>query len=363
MSTIKDKIIEYSKKVNIDMIGFCSAKPFYEYKSILEERKEKKYHVPFEEQDIDKRIYPELTLPGAKAFIVIGESYNVIPKAYNNQLTGKISISAIGKDYHQVVMEKLDLLERYIFSLQQCQIKKFVDISPLPDRQIAKRAGLGFFGKNSMLINSQYGSHFNIGYILTDLEIEPDTVEEYKGCSKCNRCFEVCPTNAIIGDGSLNCSICVAYLTQHKGDIPNELKEKMGTQLYGCDRCQKVCPYNQKIKNKLIEPILDEAMDLKRILSLSNKEFKELFGPTSAGWRGKKTIQRNAIICLGNTEDENAIDLLEAISNDDRKDIRKEVIWALSKKKNDKAIEVLNKMLLKENDLVLKGIIMSSLGG
>ncbi|TCK98270.1 epoxyqueuosine reductase [Natranaerovirga hydrolytica] len=352
---IKDEIIQYSQGIHIDTIGFCDAKPFLEYKKILEERRKRGYYIPFEEQDIQKRIDPSQSLPNAKTFIVIGESYQYNAKKHKTEiLKGHIAISAIGKDYHKVVMEKLDLLEKYILSLTQCQIKKFVDISPLPDRQIAKRAGLGFVGKNNMLIHPDFGSRFNIGYLLTDLEIQPDVTNDFMGCGGCNRCEIACPTKAIIGDYSMNPNRCIAYLTQHKGDIEDELKEKMGKQIYGCDICQQVCPYNQSLpNNKTIEPLLDHEMSIEKLLNLSNKAFKDLFGPTSAAWRGKKTIQRNAVIALGNMKEDRSIELLEMMSKDLRKEIKQEVIWALGKKKNEKARCILKEMLDVEQDEAL----------
>ncbi|MFW6015147.1 MAG: tRNA epoxyqueuosine(34) reductase QueG [bacterium] len=352
--TLKNKIIEYSKEIGIEIIRFCSSEPFLGYRKVLEERIKKSYNVPFEEQNIDKRIYPELTLPGAKSFIVIGESYNIeknANKSNKNKLTGNITVSAVGLDYHTSVMKKLEALEEFITLQTDCKIKKFVDISPFSDRQIAERAGLGFYGRNTMIINKKYGSRFFIGYLLTNIELEPDQRPDFVGCAHCQRCVRACPTGAIIGDGSFNGKVCISYLTQHKGEMKEHLKKYMGTHLYGCDICQKVCPYNEHIQeNRVIDPILPLNIELDKILNITNKEFKKIFGPTSVGWRGKKWIQRNAIINLGNSKSEQALELLEKLSTDQRKEIRWEVAWALGQFTNKRANDILNKMLVSEKE-------------
>jgi epoxyqueuosine reductase len=362
---LKEKIIAYSKTLNIDIIRFCSAEPFIAYRKVLLDRKAKGYDVSFEEQDIDKRTLPSLTLKEAKSFIVIGESYTISSEHLNHHkegLTGKITLSALGVDYHTIVMKKLEALDTYLHTLTTCETKKFVDISPFSDRQIASRAGLGFYGKNTMLINDQFGSRFFIGYLLTDLEIEPDDVQVHIGCAHCQRCVKACPSGAIIGDGSFDTRKCVAYLTQHKGTIAHESKIKMGQHLYGCDICQQVCPYNQDLStNKRCEPVIEHFLALDEVLNLSNKAFKEKFGPTSAGWRGKKWIQRNAIINLGNTQSEKALDILEAHIEDSRDEIRREIIWALEQIKGEKSIALLRKMLILEKKEELKELIQATL--
>ena len=295
----------------------------------LLERRKNKWDVPFEEQDIDKRIYPSISMEDAKTFIVIIESYNIERKYNENKedkkFTANISVSAAGIDYHETVSDKLNKLEKYIQGITSCKIQKYVDISPFSDRHIALRAGLGFVGKNSMLINPKYGSRFFIGYLLTNLDINTDeeNINNYIGCANCNRCIDACPTKAILPNNKYNAQVCISYLTQHKGSISQEIMKKMGKQLYGCDICQTVCPYNNDLNNnKMILPIVPLEYNIEDILNMTNKEFKEIFSRTAAGWRGKKWLQRNAIIALGNSGKQEALSLINKYVDDEREEIR-----------------------------------------
>lgn len=354
---IKKDLIEYSREINVDEIGFCLAKPFYELEDILDKRNSSKYMCNLESKDYNKKIYPKLTLENAKSFIVILEAYNNNPKKQNdNTLRGNISMAAVTRDYHKIVSAKLRLLEEHLHSLVSCNTKIFVDTSPFSDRAVARRAGLGFIGKNSMLITEKYGSRVFIGYILTDYYIKPDENEISIGCGSCNNCVKSCPPGAIIGNNEIDCNICVSYLTQHKGHIDDELKIKMGQQIYGCDVCQKVCPYNNVI-NKDIPNVIDPYPEYDSMLNMSNKEFKKTYGISSSGWRGKKILQRNAIIALGNSKNKEALTILANNIDDVRIDIRKEIVDSIVRLSFNEGINILEKMQTKENDKDLKILI------
>lgn len=354
----KELIRQYAYNIGIQKIGFCTAQVFDDMIPVLEKRKKNKWYTTFEEENISKRVDPSISMEGAKSFIVILESYNVnIKNKSENNLVGNISSYAVGIDYHHTLISKLEQLEKYIKTLKNCKIQKYVDQSPFIDRQVALRAGMGFIGKNTMLINKDFGSRFFIGYLLTDLIIEPDKKEHNYSCLNCTKCVKACPTGAIKGDYSFNASICISYLTQYKGEISSEFKEKMGKQLYGCDICQNACPYNNDLsKNIIVKPIISTKIPIKDILKLSNKEFKKMFGQTAAGWRGKKILQRNAVIALGNTQSIKALPLLESLIDDSRKEIRTEVIWALTRIKHKESLKILYNMLKLEKDpsLLLK---------
>lgn len=349
---IQEKIINYSKKIDIDKIGFCSTKPFFELEKRLERRKAKGYMCELESTKFNRQIYPELTMDNAKSFIVILEAFSdQLELIQDNKLRCKISFSAVYEDYHTIVMNKLKKLETYIQSEFGCKTQCFVDISPFSDREIAKRAGLGWIGKSGMFITEEFGSRFFIGYILTDFEIvsnDPEPLENK--CGECNRCVKACPTGAVLGTGEINSTVCVSYLTQRKTSIPHDLKDKMGQQIYGCDRCQKACPYNKNTIDKSTEPLVEHHIEFETILNLSNKEFKETFGKTSSGWRGKKLLQRNAIIALGNTKDQRSLEILEKYIFDIRKDIRSEIVHSIEKINDKKGISILNEMLNKEKE-------------
>jgi len=321
---LKDKIKLFAENNNIDKIGFCDAEPFYNVRKILLERAEKGFLSGFEEKDIEKRINPKLTMANAKSIIMIAEGYS---KKYDfktdNKLRGEISVSAVGEDYHTIVRQKLRKLGEYISALEpNAEYMIFADTGPLVDREVAKRAGIGWQGKNGAIITEEFGSWVFLGYMLLNIELPKDKPIE-NTCGECRNCILACPTSALKDNYEFCATECISFLTQTKENISYEKTLKMGRQIYGCDVCQRACPYN---KNSIIKEVIKDIdmvkPDLEEILNISNAEFKKRFGVTSAGWRGKKVLQRNAIIALGNIRDNRAVEILNKCLEDEREEIR-----------------------------------------
>ncbi|QUI23294.1 tRNA epoxyqueuosine(34) reductase QueG [Vallitalea pronyensis] len=352
---LQEALIAYSQDIGVDAIGFCTAAPFFEIEDCLYHREAQGYMCDLESKDYKRKIYPQQTMKNAKSFLVILEAYDVHNKNHDHEddkLRGHISMTAVSKDYHNILMEKLEKLAVFLKSKVPCETMAFVDISPFSDRAIACRAGLGFIGKNAMLIHKSYGSKVFIGYVLTDYALCKEDCKGTIDCGTCHKCVEACPTQAIVGDKNVNCNKCLSYLTQHKGHIAAEVKNKMGKQIYGCDVCQIVCPYN-KVRNKVLEPIITPYPEHESLLSISNKVFKDTYGKTASGWRGKKILQRNSIIALGNSSNKEALHILEKIMDDPRADIRKEIIDAIWRLGFSDGISLLNKMKTCEKDITL----------
>jgi len=336
----KQAIVEYAEKIGIDKIGVTSADPFLELKQRLQEHREKGYESGFEEPDLDKRTEPERILPGAKSIISIALAYpsklENAPKSEPGAYRGILSRSAWGMDYHHVLRDKLDKLARFIQQLEPtARVESMVDTGALSDRAVAERAGLGWVGKNCALITPEFGSWVYLGELVTNLPLPPDTPVE-EGCGDCNLCVESCPTGALVQGGQLDAQKCVSFLTQVKGFIPDEFRGKIGNRLYGCDTCQVVCPKNKGkhfAHQEAFRPDPEVAKPLlKPLLSMSNKEFAEKFGASSAAWRGKKPIQRNAILALAHFKDRSAVpELIRLLENDPRPVIRGTAAWALGK--------------------------------
>lgn len=276
--------------INNNLIyGVCKADIFNELYTVLQNNP-----VPFVEMDIEKRINPFLTFPKAKSIIAVGLGYKkVFTGSKDNKKRGRISFNAMGLDYHIKLKTHMEEIMKLLDSESVC----FSDTGPLVDREIAKKCGLGFQGKNLSIINHKIGSMFNIGYILTSKEFETYNNIVNDNCGNCNLCISACPTYALSKSGyKYNC--CISYLTQTKEEVPEYLSSKMCGYIYGCDICQSVCPYNKEIPCEEINDIDIFYPNLEKILNLSNKEFKILYKQTSAGWRGKKQLQKNAEIAL-----------------------------------------------------------------
>lgn len=307
---IKEYIVGKAKELNIDMVGFTNCEPFIHLKEYLNDRMENNITTEFEEKDINRRIDPCITMPECRSIIVIALSYNV---EYNEkpdyELKGSLSKSSWGIDYHKVLKLKLEALIDEIKKIEDFEYQYFVDTGPLVDRELAKRAGIGYYGKNCSIINEDYGSFIFIGYILTNLEIEVDNKEIENQCGDCNLCIRACPTNALDKPYRLNAKRCISYLTQTKDEVDEELKRKMGIKIYGCDTCQMVCPKNKNVKKSIHEEFMPKeikgAIDIRELITMSNREFKDKYGAMAGSWRGKNILKRNAINALKNMRSRN----------------------------------------------------------
>lgn len=364
--TLKEKIIAESQRLGIDKIGFASAEPFTELEASLQEQKERGYTSGFEHPVIEERIYPERTFENPKTIISIALAYPTkaqeeIPR---DEKRGMFARASWGIDYHDILRDRLQKLITFIQSeaesLQQEAQWRFapqVDTGELIDVSVAQRAGLGFIGRNGLLITEEFGSFVYLGEIVTNIEFAVDQPVPF-GCGDCMRCVKACPTKALLGDGRMNAQRCLSYQTQTKGMMPEEYRKKMRNVIYGCDICQLVCPYNQGKDfhfHEEMEPEIDTVYPkLKPMLNLSNKEFKKQFGHLAGSWRGKKPLQRNAIIALANLGDRSALpDLFKVAKEDVRPVIRGTAAWAigrLGKKEADIWLENLQELQRMEQD-------------
>lgn len=290
---MKDKIKAFAESLQIEFTGIASAAPMEELKNILENKRQNFGMSAFEEPDLDKRTVPELTLRGAKSIVVCLFPYysNVAAKTQN------ISKYACIPDYHTVVMERLNKICSFIKELSPgVRLAPFTDTGPLADKYLAYLAGLGFWGKNTLLINERYGSYFFIGYIITDAELTPDEPLD-KSCCGCGKCISSCPGRALNGKFGLNAFRCVSYITQMK-TICSEQKDILFAQnsVYGCDVCQDVCPHNKSLPQTPIEawkqPKLCE-LNKEEISNMSKREFKRVYKEYPFSWRGKDAIFKN----------------------------------------------------------------------
>ncbi len=289
---MKEKIKSFAKKLQIEYTGIVSAAPMTELREILSSRRKTHGMTSFEEIDLEKRTVPELTLAGAKSIVVCLFPYYNGP---NDE--GNLSRFARIPDYHKVVIKRLEKICEFIKQEKpDAKFLPFVDSGPLADKYLAYQAGLGFFGKNSLLINETYGSYVFIGYIITDLVLVPDAPLE-KSCDNCGRCISACPGGAIKDAFDFRVQSCISYITQLK-TISNEQEKILRAQpfVYGCDICQEVCPHNANIPLTPIaefqKPFLNEIEE-KNLRAMSNREFTRLYKKFPFSWRGKSAILKN----------------------------------------------------------------------
>jgi epoxyqueuosine reductase len=304
------------------------------------------------QKNLDVRLSPQKRFEKAKTIIVVAKNYYQptlqVPISVNGQNHSKeslpkasISNYAIGFDYHYIMKEKLDIVAKFLLSNNATFATTYVDTGPIFEKYWAAKAGLGWIGKNSLLINRALGSFLFLGTIITDLEIQSNRAFEYKSfCGSCKKCLEACPTGAIVAEGVVDSNKCIAYLTiEHRGEIEPFLMEKMGNWIFGCDICQQVCPWNRKViyntnsngwfgKNESLY-----KMTLLDMLNIDKEEFSRIFKDSTikrAKWEG---FIRNVIIVVANLKVYAAIEKLKelAFSATTSGTIKSTALWALKK--------------------------------
>lgn len=356
---LKEELIQYAKEIGVDKIRFASADTFDSLKDRLILHESLGYLSGFEEPDIEKRTNPSLLLPKAKSIVAIALAYpskmKDAPRSTKDARRGIFCRASWGTDYHVVLKKKLDMLEEFLRSKHvDIRTKPMVDTGELSDRAVAERAGIGFSAKNCMIITPEFGSYVYLAEMITNVPFEPDEKIEDQ-CGTCNKCVDSCPTGALVNPGQLNSQRCISFLTQTKGFLPDEFRSKIGNRLYGCDTCQIVCPIN-KGKDFHLHPEMEPDPEiakplLKPLLTISNREFKEKYGHVSGSWRGKKPIQRNAILALAHFKDTSALPvLIELMHKDPRPVIRGTAAWAIGKIGDDQQLPELEKALERESD-------------
>lgn len=368
---LKTKIQELAKEIGISKIGFTTADDFSYLEKSLRAAYEEGRTTGFEHKNIDERLDPKLSLASAKTIISIAVAYPhklPIEPQKTSYKRGKITPNSWGLDYHHVLKDKLTRLADGIKALCEdypLEHKAMVDTGALVDTAVARRAGIGFIGKNGLVISKEYGSYMYLGELITNLDIEPDSPVDYD-CGDCTRCLDACPTSCLIGDGSMDAQRCLSFQTQDKGMMALEFRKKIKTVIYGCDICQICCPYNKGLNNPLasaIDPDLAHP-ELIPFLELTNSTFKEKFGMIAGAWRGKNILQRNAIIALANAHDKTAVvKLLEIIDKNNNPIHTATALWALgeiikqpSQDMLDMVLEIRtdNQDILTERELLLE---------
>lgn len=301
---LKQKIQDFCNTLGLDTVGFIPCRKFNELERFYIDRKKQNLENEFEEQNLEKRINPHFYMETAKTIISIAFPYYDQEESCSNN---GFSVYTKRLDYHRVVKKYLNQISNYIETLGGKSIS-LVDSNALPERYIAYLAGIGFIGRNNMLITKKYGSYVFLGEIITDLEIKCEDqrcfeeVNLYKECGSCVQCIQECPTKSI-NKRRINPNICLSYMTQKKELSDQEMNLLKGN-LFGCDFCQLQCPYNIKIELKALEEfkMLEYMNDEVEVYAgMDNRYFKEKMAQTSCGWRGKNVIKRNALIHMSRT--------------------------------------------------------------
>jgi epoxyqueuosine reductase len=286
----------------------------------------------------DVRADPRNLFATARSIICAGKLYNG-PQPYSTRLTENelawISRYAWGDDYHAVLRRGLEELASRLGEVAQLEYKVCVDTAPLLERSYARDAGLGWIGRNTCLINQHAGSWFFLGELITSLELEPDHPVENR-CGTCTRCIEACPTRAIVEDGQegwmLDSRLCISYFTiEMRGSIPERQRASVGWNVFGCDICQDVCPWNRRAAMSL-EPSFrprEFAPPLARLAVLTEEEFRAVFRDSPVARAKYSGFLRNVAVAMGNARLQEFRPLLERLQQNGDSTVSEHAGWAL----------------------------------
>jgi epoxyqueuosine reductase len=289
------------------------------------------------ERSAPKRIDPQKILAGARSVIALAASYQIENRqsAIGNPQSGLVARYARFDDYHEILGDRLKSLAEFVNPLGGADTKSlwYVDTGPILERDFAQRAGLGFIGKHTNLINRKLGNWIFIAEILTTLKLEPDAPEK-NHCGKCSRCITACPTNAISAPFQLDARKCISYLTiELKGAIPVELRPAIGNRIFGCDDCLAACPWNRFAREGSLMKSHARAQldspDLIELLKLDDAGFKSRFAGSPILRTKRRGFLRNVCVALGNTGDETGLPGLAKATQDPEPLIAEHADWAI----------------------------------
>ena len=308
-------------------------------------------------RDPQRRENPTAVISGVRSVIVVGLSYFVVnppSEVWNDPSRGRIARYAWGFDYHQVLLPRLRELGDFVETEvgQPLNQRSYVDTGPVLERDLAAQAGLGFIGKNTLLISPRMGSYFFLGEILVDMELEYDEPAAEGGascrldppgeskrrgtCGNCTRCLEICPTHAFPAPYILDSNLCISYLTiEHKSSIPMRLRPLLGNWIFGCDECQEICPWVRQYSQPTRESFLrynpeQIAPQLIELMALDEATFRVRFKASPLKRTKRRGLLRNVAVALGNWGSREALPVLEQALQDQEPLIREHAAWAIA---------------------------------
>ena len=368
MTTVIEKTLQierFAKELGFDGFGVTrevSAKSIKKYKNWLSLGYEGE--MSYMRRNVEKRSDLDLVLSEVKSVVCLRTNYLTADKGMefiHDKEHGDISLYSLNEDYHDVLVQRHQNLEKKIKEeFNGCRTKPYVDTGPILEKPLAKNAGLGWVGKHTNLVTEGVGSYYFLSEILVDAVMEPSEPSLDK-CGTCRSCIDICPTQAIVAPYVLDSRKCISYLTiELKGVIPVEFRKAMGNHIYGCDDCQIVCPWNS-FAVKTDEDSFragDGSFQLIELMSLNDEVFRKRFKKSPIKRTKRRGLLRNVAVALGNSGNLSVVGPLINALSDHEPLIRAHVIWALGELLGKKALPILNKTLTNEEEDIVKNEII-----
>ncbi|HEU4391198.1 MAG TPA: tRNA epoxyqueuosine(34) reductase QueG [Blastocatellia bacterium] len=363
MAGIVDQIKSAASRLGFDLAGVSRIEPFTRDAEALFAWCEAGHAagMDYMSRRPDLLADPSQLAPHTLSIIALAVNYySPVPEFHHEHRFGRIARYAWGLDYHDVVKPRLARLGQQLSGIagREVRWRAFVDAVPLLERAAAARAGLGFFGKNTNLLQPRRGSWFFIAELLVDIDLPADAPEIRISCGSCHRCLDACPTDAFAGPYVLDSRRCISYLTiENKGSISRQLREGLGEWVFGCDVCQEVCPFNRFSSGRAWDELSPEAgpgplLDLCDVLAIeTTEEFRARFAGTALMRPRRRGLLRNAAVVAANVGCTASVPMLtERVEHDPEPLIRSHALWALSKLDPPRAILLAQRALRQDPD-------------
>jgi epoxyqueuosine reductase len=365
--SLKQAILAEAHRLGFDLAGVTTPDPpphLDTFQSWLSAGRQASMDYLATDRSIARRSDPRLILPECCSILVLGMRYQPPDREANRggsqqgeKTGGKVAAYAWGEDYHTVIPARLERLAAFIEGEvgKPLLYRAYTDTGPLLERDLAQRAGLGWIGKNTCLIDPGIGSYFFLAELMLDIDLEPDLPFLEDRCGSCTRCLEACPTGCILPDRTLDAARCLSYLTiELKGPIDPELRPALSQWVFGCDICQQVCPWNERFASGAAEPEFIPRVgfpqpDLIEELELSQESFNRKFRNSPIKRAKRRGYLRNVAVALGNSADPAAVpSLAQALRGDPEPLVRAHAAWALGQLGGQAAIDALQQAVRTE---------------
>jgi epoxyqueuosine reductase len=336
MNINKEELRAHIISLGFSACGFTTARRL-DCASILDDWVARERHgsMDYLARGSDARVSPQRLLDGARTVIVVVWAYQAPPPndpRWRDNLTGRIAAYAAGADYHLALADNLNEAAAFLARRYGARSAVHVDAGPLVEKDLARRAGLGWYGRNTNVLTQSTGSFTLLACLVTDAEVEPDPPFEVDHCGTCTECIPACPTGALDDGPTIDARRCISYLTiELRGPIPTEFRPQLGSWVFGCDDCQTVCPWNQDPTSDLSRPS-PLRPPLPELLALDDGGFRDRFGTTAVARTKRIGLARNAAVVLGNTLNPAAIEpLARALREDPSALVRAHAAWGLGR--------------------------------